>query len=320
MAHPTQRMSKLQHSVHAVLALAAFILLAKPEWMPRPEFGKAVGEAVLIALLIIYLVEVHSHKRLGDTAEDMIRKIGKNIIPLVYGHELPTPLVEALEANTLQQPVYREKMRLDVELTPTQLGKTNGELEQLCRLETTYSYALVNCSDDPVKRPCRISLERDKWLAERIAGNDSDPVMEYVQVGNLLYVDEENKAKVIQKLNFKDGSCIRPLIAYINPSPDGNVVTFEESNFVLPPRGRCEIAFNGVLFKRYSDNEVWSTAYPTLGVSLSVTSVHFEVEARFPDSAVKLLTNQGAMTSRWAYDAPLLAGQAVIFWWRPKKA
>jgi hypothetical protein len=336
-------MSRSQHLVHIALGALAIVFLAKPGWNPWPELGKAVGEAFLIALLVIYLVEIHSHQRLEDTAEEIIRKIGKNIIPLIYGHELPPALVEALESNTLKQPVYRDKVHLDIELTSANLPRSRTSIhgadsaketleyaeaaaetaadmnEKLCKLANTYSYTLINCSDEAFTDTLRVALEWDKWLAEIIADGKSNPSLEYVKVGGILYVEADDKAKVLSKLSLPETTVVKDLHSMIRGTPDGSLL-FEETAFSIPPKGQVDISFHGVMYKRYSDNEVWSTFYPTLEVTLSVSSVEFDVEARFPDSGDMLRTNQGDMTNRWVYDAPLLTGQSVIFWWRPKAA
>ena len=391
MSSPKPKMGSAQHLLHLLIFLGGVLLVAKPSWMPAPEIGKAVGEAFLIALVVIYLVEVHSHKRLENTAEEIIRKIGKNIIPLVYGHELPLQLVEALEKSTLQQPVYRDKMRLHVELTPASLPRatplppvsmtlpetdTSGlgqnrlrserrgvvadwqladdpkttevssraetvelaasvgltptspipmatsapKMERLCRLASTYSYTLINCSDEAVKNPLKVLLERDKWLADIIAEGRSDPFLEYVKVGDTLYVDAAHRGEVLARLSLPPETSVRTLETKTGPCPDGNGLLFEEESFQIPAKGRVDISFHGVLHKRYSDNEVWSTFYPTLEVDLSISSVDFDVEARFPEEGTMLKTDLGGMSRRWSYNAPLLAGQAVLFWWRPKVA
>lgn len=319
VATTNHKMTRVQHLVHGLIAAVALLLLAQPSWMPRAEFGKAIGEAFLIALLVIYLVEVQSHKRLEDSAEAMIRKIGKNIIPLIYGHELPSPLVEALEASTLEQPVYRERLRIDVELQPVDKNRADGTVEKLCRVEATYTYQLVNCSDSQVARPLRMVLERDKWLTEIIANGQVDPAFHYVKIDSVLYVEAHKEAAVRSRLKVPAEAKTKPLGALTGWSKDGNNLEFVEKEFAIPPGGRIEVSFSGTLYKRNSDNEVCASFYPTLGVSLNVSTADFDVEARFPGEDEDISTDVGGLTCRWSYDAPLLAGQSVLFWWRPKK-
>ena len=306
------------HITNALLGAVALGLMS--EWATETigHLAKSAGEALFIALAVIYIVEYQSHKRLEESALQMIRKIGKNIFGLVYGHELPGPFMDALEKTMLEQPVYRERMHLAVDLSSTELVNLEGVNEKLCKLSCTYTFTLVNCSDTQAERPITVFLERDKWLAERFPSNTSEPQLEYLQIGTQLYVDMDKAEKVKHQLSSTNAT-IKPLSDLVAQSDDGNELVFSERSVVIPANGRLQVKFGGVLYKRYSDNEVWSTSYPTLGVFLTVTSVDFEIEARFPTSGTMLSTDLGDVTSRWDYDAPLLAGQSVIYWWRPKK-
>jgi len=307
-----------QHILHALLAAIAFGLMSETAIKGVGHLSKSVGEAILIALLVIYLVEVQSHKRLEESAIQMIKKVGKNIFGLVYGHELPSRFVEALEKTMLEQPVYRESMHLAVELTSTELTNSAGVNEKLCKMHCTFSFTLMNCSDAPAKQPIQVALERDKWLAELYPDNASEPFLEYLRINNDLYVRPEDAEKVKRQLTAVDLK-IKPLTDLGTDKSDGNELVFCQPDTIIPAKGSVQVKFGGVMYKRYSDNEVWSTFFPTLAVFLTVTSVDFEVEARFPTSGEVLSTNLGDTTSRWEYDAPLMSGQSVIYWWRPKK-
>ena len=184
-------MSLVQHLFHLLLGIVALIFIAEPAWIPAvaQHFLKAVGEACVIALLVIYLVELHSHKRLEKTATEMIRKVGKNIFGLVYGHELPSAFVDLLEATTLEKPIYREKIHLNYEIQALQVARVDGAIEDICVLRSTHHFNLVNCSDEDVDHNVRIYLERDIWLAEIVAENATDPKFEYVRIDNTVYTE-----------------------------------------------------------------------------------------------------------------------------------
>lgn len=306
------------HISNALLLAIAFGLMSDAAVEYFGHLSKSLGEALVIALVVIYVVEYQSHKRLEESALQMITKIGKNIFGLVYGHELPSPFMEALEKTMLEQPVYRERMHIAAQLSSTELKNNDGEIEWLCKLSCTYTFNLINCSDAPAAQPITVFLERDKWLAERFPENSSEPELEYLRIGNTLYIDADNEQRIRRQLSATNLDA-KPIANLVFSSDNGNELVLKEPNVVIPANGSVQIQFGGVLYKRYSDNEVWSTSYPTLGVSLDVTSVDFEVEARFPSSGAMLSTNLGDVTSRWSYDSPLLAGQSVIYWWRPKK-
>lgn len=317
MSEKHAAVNRTQQLLHALVAVVGLLLISEPAWLPVKHFFAAVGEACIIAVLVIYLVEVYSHKRLEETAAGLISKVGKNIFGLVYGHELPPHLVDALEA-TLSSPVYRDRMHLDVELAKVSLKRKDAGEKDLCRLINSYRFELVNCSDSSQDRPFALSLERDKNLAEIIDAKLADPKFQYVKVGNSFYCDPLCKDELIRRLSLPTTIQYLPIEKHLEVRENGNELSFTLEKIAIPGNGRIEVMFSGVLYKQDSDNEVWRTAYSTLGVSLSASSTDFEVEARFPADGVAG-TNLGALTSRWTYDAPLLGGQFVIYWWRPRK-
>lgn len=310
-------LSKTHHLAHVVLFLIACFFISEPSFLPFTKFFKAFGEACLIALLVIYLVEVNSHKRLEETAADMIRKVGKNIFGVVYGHVLPNKLVDAIE-TTLERPIYRDRMKIDIELIPVALNRIDGNKEPACQYRHTYSYSLVNCSDSDVIQNVQINLERDKWLAEVIANNESQPIIEYVLIGSTLYAHDDALDSISRRLNRLPSLLNKSLADHIIGSVDGNQISFSAEGITIPADSKIDITFNGLLVKRNSDNEVWATSFPTLGVNVTATSNHYEIEARFPSDDL-VPTNQSSLSYKWVYDSPMLSGQSVIFWWRPKK-
>jgi hypothetical protein len=203
------------------------------------HLSKSVGEAILIAVLVIYLVELQSHQRLEETAVQMIKKVGRNIFGLVYGHELPTPFSESLE-RMLQQPIYRDQMDLDVHLRSVKLNGTDGAQHQLCRLQCTFSYDLVNCSDQPVTQSIQVFLERDKWLAELVSNDQTDPVLEYLKIGNDLYVHPDRSLEIQARLSAY-GTETHPLDALINEGDNGNELVFRKEGVTIPANGRVSV-------------------------------------------------------------------------------
>jgi hypothetical protein len=309
-----------QHAANFALFVIAAFFISEPPVVPElaRHFFKALGEAFVIALVVIYLVESRSHMRMEHTAVKMIQKIGRNIFGVVYGHELPAKFVDALEETALSRPVYRETMTIHYELSSASLPRIDGKPdEEVCKLAAAYSFALVNCSDEPVTHGVRLFLERDKWLAKLLGDEAVDPVFEYVVVGDTLYVDAVSTAKIKARLKLPDGCDVEPLEKYLMRSDNGNTLTFKLKDVSIPPASPLRVDFSAIMTKRYSDNEVWSNGFPSLGAKLIASSSDFEVEARFPDND-STATNRTELTSTWVYDRPMLVGQAVIVWWRPK--
>jgi hypothetical protein len=319
-------MSLTQHLVHIVISAVCLYFISEPthltENLHSIKFLKSLGEAGLIALVIIYLIEMQSHKRLEKTAEKLISKVGRRFFGLVYGHDLPDELIRAVENNTLDRPVYREHMDMQYELTAKNIrtGK-NSEIVTLCEIASLQSYKLFNCAEDPVDIPVRIYLERDKWLISHsdVPKEHTEPLILYVQIGTTIYLDEESRDKVIAKRGPLQASLnVKPLKPLVTTKDEGNKLYFEIDKISLPGKSELSISYAGVLHKRNSDNELWTTSYSTLKTNLSITSNDYDINVDFPSDHEPNCTRTG-MNSRWMYNEVLLKGQAITFWWLPKQ-
>jgi hypothetical protein len=316
--------TRLQHLVHLLILIISLVLISEPKILESTylgvKFWKALGEAGLIALFVIYLVEAQSHKRLEETAVKMISQVGRGIFGLVYGHELPEKIVKTLEESTLKQPIYRDRMFLNYELTAKNF-EVKGQDVKLCELASSHSFKLINCSDKMQPIPVTVYLERDKWLTTQsgVGAADTEPTIYYVQIGSKIYYDP-SKLELIEKIRGTiDTSMIKEDISkYVKQTDEGNKLTFCVTHVEIPAHGTLDVSYSGLLHKRYSDNEFWTTKYPTQGVSLSITTNDYEVNVDFPDSPEPTKETSGKMTQKWEYDDVMLKGHSVVFWWYPK--
>lgn len=259
------------------------------------HFLRDFGFACFIALLISIFVERASRRKQEDAAAKMQARIAEDVFSGVFVREVPAPLINAVVNQVFKAKVIRTKHTATYVLREPR-SRIVGNRKFL-ELEITSDYTLTNVSDVPVEVPIRLGFPIPS------VENAAAP-LKAIRIGGVQLRAEE-----------------------IVNGDKGATDTLGQIRYLwertIAAQGTLEVVATYTLVKELSDNEIWRSLYPSLGMELNVNVMVEGLECgahALSEVQVSRLTAEDSQcTHKWALNSPLLPHQAIVFWWRPKE-
>lgn len=289
-------------------------------WSTLVSFSKEVAFACLIAWIIINSVEAASRKRQDDMAsrflekqeesssefldkqderaQELSKSLAEDVYKAVFAQNVPRELVDAVVDQVLGTEIVRMHHVARFELNEFPDGDSEAKKNHLL-LTTTTEYTIVNVSNREVKVPIRVgyptpgpkALKRYSKL-KSISIDGEELSSNQIKKGDIAMPDEVDKVRFKWDRDLGAGEELK-------------VVTVSD------------------LVKDRSDNEIWVSLFPSMGMDLSVLvnveGLQFGARAC---SRSKLKNQMGQLKTgqlnRFKLDGPVLPHQSIIVWWRPE--
>lgn len=287
--------------------------LSDPEWVAadakRVWFAKAktwigvlkeMGFASLIALIIAVVIERSSRARQEMTTSERQREIAESVFRGVFETDIPKTIVEEVVEGVLKSKI----VRLDHTNTYVLNDRTKeveGKSHKYIELTATSSYTLQNVSKENVVVPIRLMFP--------VPGNPH--LRDIAKLVNFAINDRALNAQEINAGNEAAGGNTEYLQRYL----------WERE---LAPGATVQVRATSTLIKDRSDNEIWTSLYPSKSMRLYVTmncqDMAFGAAALHRESIKKVAGEEGDMGHHeWELARPVLPYQGIVFWWRPKE-
>ncbi|WP_156798489.1 hypothetical protein [Ahrensia sp. R2A130] len=300
----------------------AFFLFKSEFWA---SLTKEIGFATLIAATIIYFVEARhrtdtnvSHDAalltLIETAQSSSEMVRQDVFDSVLRRQIPDKVLDHILDSIFSTRFSRRDMKLQYELSPLSAlgsahlpeGKTisNKFDSTYIKLVTTMSYSIVNHTD--VDLVCPIDL-----MIPVTNINDLKPVCRInsgMLDGDLLSDDEISDA-------FK-----RAQTAGVD------VASHRAYQFVrnVERKSELRVRFEFTLIKEFSDNELWTSLYPSEDLEVVVNNLVDGIEWSIDDllhgSLKEILGSPDKIFGRGSHsfvsDVAVLPHQGINLWWR----
>ncbi len=310
----TQTRFWLLVSVALLSLLGATVLdaayLSDPAWIEADKgklwFLKAttwigvlreVGFASLIALILAVFIEQSSRARMEAAASKRQQEISENVFRGIFETDIPKVMVDEVVDSILKAKIIRLEHAATYVADDKEI-EIEGSRHSYVKLRIASLYTLKNVSRDEVQVPVTIMFPVH-----------SQPVLRDLASLELISIDDH----VLTTEEIQEGDSALPNTEYeqryqwFRPVASGGTLTVR-STFTL--------------IKEISDNEVWTSLYPSLTMRLSVTmncrNMEFGADA-LNRGTLKKVAGQGSTGHHgWELARPVLPYQGIIFWWRPK--
>ena len=291
--------------VAIALALLIMSLLTEPTFEHSAisirvlfsSLTKELGVAVLIGWVISIGIEREARRKDAKDAESRRQSIAENVVAGVFSVQYPASYVKTVVEVTLRPTVIRETYRTNYVIRylsdseQLELGVSGARFVVFC---ATRSFRLRNVSAIPF--PVRSTI----------------PVRRAIKLRNF--------AKLTGAV--LGGVPVDPVD--IESALEADDVTPEHKNYKfvrkIDPGDCLDVAFESRMIKELSDNEPWSTIYPTTqGVDFMIQVIpgmHFGLNALTASKLRKELVSEDRGTGTWKIDGDILPNDSVIFWWR----
>lgn len=258
---------------------------------------KELGYASLIALLISVVVEQSSRARQEETTARRQQEIAESVFRGVFESDLPRELVDEVVDGVLRSKFVRTEHICTYSLTDGS-ETIDGQTFEFVKLEFTSAYSLQNVSREEIEVPIRLNFPlpgnrrlRDLAKLTSFVIDDRDLSPEEMQQG-----DDE--------------------------VPNTDFLQCYQWNRTLSPGETIRVRANAILIKERSDNEIFTTLYPSISMRLNVNmhcqNMEFGAESHHR-AGIKKVSGRGTDGHHeWELDRPLLPNQGIVFWWRPE--
>lgn len=244
-----------------------------------------IGHAGMVAAVLGLTVDAYSKNRHEIWADEVTRKINTDVIGAIYGQQFPAPIREEVRKNFLEQKIHREDLSVTYAFAPLE-----GSADRLLLTEQS-SFKFVNSSDHDVTLPLRAYVEC--------------PIEEKLRL----------ECKILS--TSIDGVPLLPAELMGTFSDDGMELTWQKQ-IVVPAHGSREISSSCQTIKYVRDVEIWSTLYPSDGITLNVSlDVRLNVFAKCVNSGTLKQEVDQKHFKRWKLDNGMFPGQSLTFWWSP---
>lgn len=263
---------------------------------PKPyiELFRELGFGCLIALVLIVFVERSAREEQAHSVEKQRAAISENVFKGVFSLHTPLPIVEAVSSQIFKAKVIREHHKNDYHFTEI----ANPSNQRFLQVDVTADYRLRNIADEEIRVPIRLGfpvppleLFADRVKVHKISIDGRELTAEEIEAGDKSAEDPPNRIRY----------------AWYHP---------------VAGRAAIHVVANYTLIKERSDNEVWQTLYPGLGMELTaninVQGLEFGVHALHEKKVSKLSGVGNTGTHRWVLNEAVLPHQGMILWWRPE--
>ena len=233
-----------------------------------------------------------------DKTKEFQNIIAKEVFAAVFSTRVPRQLVDAVVDQVLGTEIVRLNHRADYVIEELPAGAEEiGEGYVLLAVKT--EYVISNVSNKSVKVPIRVGYPTPGPKAAKDYSR-----LRSISIGDRQLSDEE--------------------IAEGDTAAEDDV---DKIRFVwwrdLDPGARLGVETVCELVKERSDNELWVSLFPSMGMELSllvkVEGVQFGVRSC---SRSELEQQMGSMKAdehnRFKLDGPVLPHQSIVIWWRPE--
>jgi hypothetical protein len=273
-----------------ILGAFALICFSKaPEHLGIPqawaELLKGVGEAILVAIVLEFLVDKRVKEHFG---EDIVREVA----PRILARLLPPTVFQYIEEKLLRAELFRKVWHIEYELTV--LSKDSDYVE----LKTVSEYEMENRAATPVVY--KAVYEVEQALVSGFGDTEITKVRVYTMPHRDVVFESPNSSKKKED----------------NPYIDGNYVVFRRP-FEIPVR-TDNLPAVGFMFKSTEHFRIGSivpffATYPVETASFKVVYPKNELKVivDFPANDVSQLTPTSTSHDRDVYEfpKPILPGQ-----------
>ena len=299
----------LEKSVYIIVAVTSVLLVAiglivKFSWKApdniwasiTPFFLSELGIAGIVALIIIFTIDRFTRVRHENAANDLIRRMNKDLFHAIYNRYIPTSVFGEVEECLLKSNVLRTEYAIDYSLNEITVAEAeehgisvaDRESHLFCGVFS--KYRLNNLSDKlhvhTMEMHLEIPIDENMQRFVRVDGVRAD--------GKDLSEKEitESCSKTSTHLVFK-------------------------YDVQIPPNGHMDVSTNCHSIKRKTDMEVWSSRLPSDGLILRVITqgdVNVSATANHSQALTKETINNGKVMI-WQLNYGIFPFQSIIFWW-----
>ena len=271
---------------------------------------REIGFACLIALLIIIFVEASSRQRQENAAlsflererqraSELREELGRDVFRAVYCRETPASLVDGVIDQVLSCNVVRTYHRSDYKLLELDVAADENKDKRYVCLQIHGEYVVKNISRDTITVPIGIGFPTPgpmnlkkyaKITSVKIGGIELNE--HEIREGDFAAEDDSDKIRFMWKRKLAAGN-------------------------------QLEVMYTAQLVKERSDNEVWTSLFPSTGMELSLTvevdDLEFDARSLSSKDVERLIgTRASNEMNKWRLNGPILPHQSIIVWWRPK--
>lgn len=282
-------------------------------WLSVLEFVKQLGSALLVATVILYFVEKKAREEQAKISDELRQRISENVFEAVLGTNAPKEVVQQVMTSVFAKKVIRENMTLHY----------NIESVSDKKLKEITGGKLPKVSPENKQKYIFIDVENNYVLKNIGLGNANEKINVFIPFPN--HTDLKDFATLMhvyangQELNIKDGNEAIPDTEY-------------EKKYSWPvkikPKETLRVITKYRLVKERSDNEVFTSLFPTLKLQMTadmrIEDMEWDVDALHSDKIRSI--NHRNQSGPYAYErvtfetqAPILPYQGVLTWWRPKR-
>ena len=233
------------------------------------------------------------------TTSERQREIAESVFRGVFETDIPKTIVDEVVEGILKSKI----VRLDHTSTYVLNDRTKeveGKSYKYIELTATSSYTLQNVSREYVVVPIRLMFP--------VPGNPY--LRDMAKLMNFAINDRSLSSQEIEAGNEAAGNT-EYLQGYL----------WEQE---LAPGATVRVRGTSTLIKDRSDNEIWTSLYPSKSMRLYVTmncrDMEFGADALHRAPIKKVAGEDGDMGHHeWELTRPVLPYQSIVFWWRPKE-
>lgn len=253
---------------------------------------KEIGMAMVIAIMLVYSIELVTRKRHDLAAEKWQNEANKNVFRSIYKRYIPEAVFAEVESCLLNSKVYRDDYTINYTLRDMEEHELKMASNDHFIAEVKSRYTLINTTDSDIKHLVTVNLD---------VPNEDD----FVKFTTITSVKADNVEllKACPIVTDVDGKCLF------------------QSEIIVSAGGQKEIIMQGQTAKRKIDSEVWSSRLPSTGLDIFITSpAGVEVKCNANNSS-KIIMNEARNFSNvevWELKNGIFPYQSVIMWWNGK--
>lgn len=251
--------------------------------------SKEIGMALMIAIIVVYAVELITRHKHEERAEQSINSIKQNIFQGVFSRYIPESVFKEVEDCLLYSNLSRTDYKIQVNLAPLDLQQESPPKSEEHYIAEYYSsYELVNNSEQDIKEMVRFDVEVP-----------NEPQYESLTQITLFKVNDEEHVTKAKPIRTENGRCLY------------------ETEVTIPGDGKVSVVMTGCTVKRKIDHEIWLVLYPTDGVHLTINPPpDLDVKVKASNSKDIERENPDAVGSQiWSLKSGIFPHQSVIMWW-----
>jgi len=284
-----QQGSIVDYAVHWFMSGKVWILVLKD-----------VGFACLIALVLALFIERSARDRQERAAAMQQEKIAENVFKGVFNNDIPEVLVDEVVESVLRAPIVRTENHAHFIMDDGSI-EVDGDITRHVVITATTRYTLKNCSRQPINVPVGLMIPIP-----------SNPNLR----ARAKLTEVEIAERKLSDVEIAEGDRAIPDTAY-------------EKRFQwrhqLSPGDTLSVKLAYSLVKDRSDNEIWTSLFPTLASTLSVVVNTGDLDIGADGLNRETLRPVNAITDKseerhrtWELKIPMLPYQGFVLWWRPR--